>query len=73
MSEEIPTDKVEEAPVKSAEADGPLAGERLAWVDVKPEPMAEYNDKVQKAIAGVTVWHVERRQVLRRREARSED
>jgi cytoskeleton protein RodZ len=30
MSEEIPADKVEEAPVKSAEADGPLAGERLA-------------------------------------------
>jgi cation diffusion facilitator CzcD-associated flavoprotein CzcO len=33
-----------------------IATERLAWVDVKPEPMAEYNDKVQKAIAGVTVW-----------------
>ncbi len=33
-----------------------LANEQLAWVDVKPEPMAEYNDKVQQAIAGVTVW-----------------
>jgi cation diffusion facilitator CzcD-associated flavoprotein CzcO len=33
-----------------------IATERLAWVDVKSEPMAEYNDKVQKAIAGVTVW-----------------
>lgn len=33
-----------------------LSSERLAWVDVKPECMAEYNEKVQKAIAGVTVW-----------------
>lgn len=34
-----------------------LATEGIAWVDVKPEPMARYNDEVQKAIAGVAVWN----------------
>ncbi len=34
-----------------------LAHEGIAWIDVKPEPMARYNDEVQKAIAGVPVWN----------------
>ena len=29
----------------------------LAWVDVKPEPMALFNDDVQAAIARVEVWN----------------
>ena len=28
----------------------------LAWIDVRPEPMAAYNDEVQEAISGVEVW-----------------
>lgn len=35
-----------------------LAREGLAWVDVKPERMARYNEEVQQAIAGVPVWNV---------------
>ena len=31
--------------------------EHLAWVDVRPEPMARYNDEVQEAIADVPVWN----------------
>ena len=34
-----------------------LAHEGIAWIEVKPEPMARYNDEVQKAIAGVPVWN----------------
>ena len=34
-----------------------IANEGLAWVDVRPERQAEYNEKVQKAIAGVSVWN----------------
>ncbi|MFM7069522.1 MAG: flavin-containing monooxygenase [Actinomycetes bacterium] len=36
-----------------------LRDERLAWVDVRPEPMARYNDEVQKAIAAVPVWNAD--------------
>jgi cation diffusion facilitator CzcD-associated flavoprotein CzcO len=36
-----------------------LADERLAWLDVRPEPMARYNEDVQRAIAGVAVWQAE--------------
>ena len=34
-----------------------LRDEGLAWVDVRPEPMARYNVEVQEAIAGVPVWN----------------
>ncbi len=34
-----------------------IAAERLAWVDVRAEPMARYNDWVQEGIAGVEPWH----------------
>ena len=34
-----------------------IRDEHLAWVDVRPEPMARYNDEVQHAIAGVPVWN----------------
>jgi cyclohexanone monooxygenase len=34
-----------------------LADEGLAWVDVRPEPMARYNDDVQAAIATIPVWN----------------
>jgi len=34
-----------------------LAEENLAWVDVKPEAQAAYNERVQEAIAGVSVWN----------------
>ena len=30
--------------------------QELAWIDVRPEPMARYNAEVQEAIAGVRVW-----------------
>ena len=33
-----------------------IADEGLAWVDVRADRMAAYNDEVQRAIAGVTVW-----------------
>ena len=33
-----------------------LVDEDLAWVDVRPEAMAAYNEEVQAAIAGVAVW-----------------
>ncbi len=36
-----------------------LANEAIAWVDVKPEPMARYNEEVQRAIAGVQVWQAD--------------
>ncbi len=34
-----------------------LASQRLAWVDVKAEPMAQYNEWVQEGIAGIEPWH----------------
>jgi cation diffusion facilitator CzcD-associated flavoprotein CzcO len=33
-----------------------LVDEDLAWVDVRPEPMAAYTEEVQRGIAGVEVW-----------------
>jgi cation diffusion facilitator CzcD-associated flavoprotein CzcO len=33
-----------------------MADEGLAWVDVRPERMASYNDEVQQAIGGVEHW-----------------
>ncbi len=33
-----------------------LRDDDIAWIDVKPETMQRYNDEVQEAIAGVTVW-----------------
>jgi cation diffusion facilitator CzcD-associated flavoprotein CzcO len=36
-----------------------MRDEALAWVDVKPEPMARFNDEVQRAIAGVSVWQAD--------------
>lgn len=35
-----------------------LCNDGVIWIDVKPEPMAKFNDEVQKAIAGVEVWNV---------------
>ncbi len=34
-----------------------MQDEGLDWVDVRPEPMARFNDEVQEAIAGVPVWN----------------
>ena len=28
----------------------------IAWMDVRPEPMSEYNEEIQEAIGGVRVW-----------------
>jgi cation diffusion facilitator CzcD-associated flavoprotein CzcO len=36
-----------------------LAGENLAWIDVRPEPMARYNEDVQAAIGRVAVWQAD--------------
>jgi cation diffusion facilitator CzcD-associated flavoprotein CzcO len=33
-----------------------LVEEQLAWVDVRPEAMASYNEEVQAAIAAIPVW-----------------
>ncbi len=33
-----------------------IADEDLAWIDVRPEPMERYNEELQRAIAGVSVW-----------------
>lgn len=33
-----------------------IAEERLAWLDVRASVQAEYNEAIQKAIEGVTVW-----------------
>ena len=33
-----------------------LTTEELAWIDVKPGVMQSYNDDVQRAMAGVSVW-----------------
>ena len=33
-----------------------IAEERLAWIDVRPEPMERYNEAIQQAIARVDVW-----------------
>ncbi len=36
-----------------------LASDGIAWIDVRPEPMARYNDEVQRAIATVEVWQAD--------------
>ncbi|MEM7411996.1 MAG: NAD(P)/FAD-dependent oxidoreductase [Myxococcota bacterium] len=36
-----------------------LAREDLAWMDVRPEPMARYNAEVQEAIDNVRVWQAD--------------
>ena len=33
-----------------------LGTQELAWVDVRPDVMHSYNEEVQRAIAGVSVW-----------------
>jgi cation diffusion facilitator CzcD-associated flavoprotein CzcO len=33
-----------------------IAQEGLGWIDVRPEPMEQYNEDVQKAIQGVVPW-----------------
>jgi len=33
-----------------------IASENLAWVDIKPEPMATYNAKIQRDIEGIEPW-----------------
>jgi len=33
-----------------------IAHEKLAWLDIREEPMEHYNDEIQRAIAGVRVW-----------------
>jgi cation diffusion facilitator CzcD-associated flavoprotein CzcO len=38
---------------------GRLTSERLAWLDVRLEPMERYNEEVQSAIAGVEVWNAD--------------
>lgn len=34
-----------------------LVDEGLSWTDVKPEAQAAYNERIQEAIAGVSVWN----------------
>lgn len=36
-----------------------LRDERLAWMDVRPEAAATYDDEVQRGIAGVAVWQAD--------------
>ncbi|MEE2675015.1 MAG: NAD(P)/FAD-dependent oxidoreductase [Myxococcota bacterium] len=36
-----------------------IADEDLAWIDVRPEPMEQYNGEVQRAIEGVEVWQAD--------------
>jgi len=36
-----------------------LRDEGLAWVDVRPEAAAAYDDEIQRGIAGVAVWQVD--------------
>ncbi|MEE2677794.1 MAG: NAD(P)/FAD-dependent oxidoreductase [Myxococcota bacterium] len=36
-----------------------IAREDLAWLDVRPEPMARYNEEIQRAIGNVTVWQAD--------------
>lgn len=36
-----------------------LRNERLAWLDVRPEAMAAYNEQLQRDIAGIDVWNGE--------------
>jgi len=36
---------------------GRIKDEKLAWIDVRPERMARYNEAIQRAIDDVKVWH----------------
>jgi cation diffusion facilitator CzcD-associated flavoprotein CzcO len=36
-----------------------LIAEDLAWIDVRPDAMARYNDEVQRAIGGISVWQAD--------------
>ncbi len=36
-----------------------IADEGLAWLDVRPEAMALYNEEIQKAIGEVSVWQAD--------------
>jgi len=36
-----------------------LANDGVAWIDVRPEAMARYNDEVQRAIEGIRVWQAD--------------
>lgn len=36
-----------------------IAEERLAWIDVRPEPLARYNQDVQAAIGRIAVWQAD--------------
>lgn len=36
-----------------------MQDEGIAWVDVKPEAVERYNDDVQRAIAGISVWQAD--------------
>ncbi len=29
----------------------------MAWIDVKPGPMAEYNDVIQRELEAIAMWH----------------
>ena len=33
-----------------------IAGENLAWIDVKPEPMARYNEEIQRELEAIAMW-----------------
>ncbi len=33
-----------------------IAREGLAWIDVKPEPMAAYNDEIQRELESIEMW-----------------
>jgi cation diffusion facilitator CzcD-associated flavoprotein CzcO len=34
-----------------------ITSEDLAWIDVKPGPMAEYNDEIQRELDAFAMWH----------------
>jgi cation diffusion facilitator CzcD-associated flavoprotein CzcO len=36
-----------------------IRDEDLAWIDIRPEPSARYNDEVQEAIQGVKAWQAD--------------
>jgi cation diffusion facilitator CzcD-associated flavoprotein CzcO len=33
-----------------------IASQSLAWIDVKPGPMAEYNDEIQRELEAIEMW-----------------
>jgi cation diffusion facilitator CzcD-associated flavoprotein CzcO len=36
-----------------------IKDEKLAWMDVRPEPMERYNEEIQQAIADIEVWQAD--------------